>query len=106
MERWRTSKSRIIFSRFFLVCQSGSEAAGASYIFVVNVNVNDDGLNANVNRFSNDNDWNGDNGHRFFCPQLTNFSFVHSREFSFPTPFSNRPAFGPPHLAFRIKRNI
>lgn len=38
--------------------------------FVANVNVNDDGrLKVNVNRFSNDNVWNGDNRHRIVVPK-------------------------------------
>lgn len=40
-------------------------------VFVANVNVNDDGsLNVNVNRFSNDNVWNGENRHRVVVPRL------------------------------------
>jgi hypothetical protein len=36
------------------------------------VNVNSDGsLNANVNRFSNDNVWNAENRNRFVVPKLT-----------------------------------
>jgi hypothetical protein len=39
--------------------------------FVANVNVNSDGtLNANVNRFSNDNVWNADNRRRVVVPKL------------------------------------
>ncbi len=37
---------------------------GTSYVLVVNVNVNDDGLNVNVNRLENANVWNGEHRHR------------------------------------------
>ncbi len=41
------------------------------HFFVANVNVDSDGLNVNVNEFSNDNVWNGDYSHRFVIPKLT-----------------------------------
>ena len=40
-------------------------------IFVANVNVNPNGLNANVNRFENSNVWNGEYRHRVVVPKLT-----------------------------------
>lgn len=73
MKSWWTFMSRVIFSRFFLFCQGGGDREGASYIFVVNVNVNDDGLDVNVNRFENGNVWSGEYRHRVVSPQLYGF---------------------------------
>ena len=57
--------------------------------FVANVNVNSDGtVNANVNRFSNDNVWNAKYRHRFVIPKLTIFSHPFKvRVFVFPAVF-------------------
>lgn len=49
----------------------GSDTEGALHeFFVANVNVNDDGLNVNVNRFENDNVWNAENLHRVVVPKM------------------------------------
>jgi len=106
MGHWRTFRSRIIYSRTFRFCQGGSETGGALYIFVVNVNVNSDGLNVNVNRLENDNVWNGEYRHRVVSPQLKSFSFAQSKEFYYPNLFSSRPACGRFHLIVQIKLYI
>lgn len=98
--------SRIIFSRFFRICQDGSEIDSILYIFVVNVNVNSDGLNVNVNRLENDNVWNGEYRHRVVSPQLKSFSFAQPKEFYYPNPFSSHPACDRLHLVVRIKPYI
>jgi hypothetical protein len=38
------------------------------------VNVNDGRLKVNVNQFSNDNVWNGENRHRVVVPETQRFS--------------------------------
>ncbi len=63
-----------------------------SHIFLVaNVNVNPDGLNVNVNEFSNDNVWNAENGNRFVIPKLI-ISLALLQEFLFVDLFSSHPA--------------
>lgn len=60
--------------------------------FVANVNLDsDERPNANVNRFSNDNVWNGDNRHRIVVPKLLYFSH-HYLDGS----FVSKPFFQPP----------
>jgi hypothetical protein len=50
---------------------TGGVPDGSLHIFfVANVNVNDRKLDANVNRFSNDNVWNGKYRHRIVVPKL------------------------------------
>ena len=59
MRCWRTFRSQIIYNRFFIFVKTMVTPEGTPYILVVNVNVNDDGLNVNVNRLENANVWNG-----------------------------------------------
>jgi hypothetical protein len=76
---------------------------GALYIFVVNVNVNSDGLNVNVNRLENDNVWNAENRHRVVVPQLLNFSFVYFEGVLFSKPFFQPPSMRPTSFKFSDK---
>jgi len=64
MRCWRTFRSQIIYNRFFIFVKAMVKLEGAPYILVVNVNVNDDGLNVNVNRLENANVWDGTYRHR------------------------------------------
>lgn len=71
-----------------------------AHIFIANVNVNSDGLNVNVNRFSNDNVWNAENRNRFVIPKLT-FSptfFYGMGVFCFSKTFSCSPFLQPPSI--------
>jgi hypothetical protein len=52
-------------------------------LFVVNVNRDADGLKVNVNKFSNDNVWNGKNRNRVVVPAKNIFLLVIYGEFLF-----------------------
>ena len=60
---------------------------------MVNVNAYSDGrLNANVNRFSNDNVWNAENEHRLVVPKLLFFSSAYGRGVFVSKPFLQAPS--------------
>ena len=65
-----------------------------TYFFVANVNLNAGEPNVNVNRFENDNEWNGDNRHRVVVPKLiVSPVLILVQEFFVLSPSSNHLAF-------------
>jgi len=95
MERWRTSKSQVIFNRFFILSGRWCRGRRAIHYFVANVNVNPDGLNVNVNRLENDNVWNADYRHRVVVPQLMTFSSNYLGGVFISKPFFQPPSMRP-----------